>query len=1072
MQLISSSGAIQESFTAVLTFTSQSLSSFSITPVPFQTNEPSMHEIAFTTPYYIPASKVQTSASELVSFIKIVYAVHPTNTPAGVVSTSLGYGVSSATVIPCKSLKGLNAISGVNINCTLYPGTAPYIIVQNYGEVQATGQVLILLPLKLNPTNWISFNVYVVTKQNRLLNELSVNPTTALQFSASAYSTTTITGAGISFYSYTNTTIFADFGVTFNSQFVTTLIQTNKINVMLPKFDVGLLPSEDQVTCKVVTTSYNCYQFPNGLDWVYGGFASTMSQFVNSTDSWNFTNLRWPRYDITTTMPGNLIIYIYQLVSGKYTVQMKLQYDPFNTPSKDTFVSTALNVDKKHRKETDVTYTFTFVAKNDIPSGGSLTLTLPTDYNLIASYPAVRITYPEFTNASSTAPVSHYYTANTVTIYNIGLLYRKTEFRVIIAGMRNPDVSASMNTFSVVTKLNNYPVNYATNFITVTLESVFSPGQINVNSISVFPINRVVSADYLFAFNPQTKLSSGAEIHIVFPADYLSLPQNPSCNVWGGITTFELCYKLANEIIMRLDSSYNTDVIYFKIYGVTNPDVSQTSAFEIYTTYDGATIDETDSSTGSTRKLTLSAKAGLLSMRQFSFDPVNEGEVAKYTISFIPTNTIEKGMNIYIKFPDTFDARLGKQVDIYVAAGLSGDIKTALSDRVVTISGFNAYSTTSTTPVQIVVNGVINPNKPATGNSGYISVGTIYPSSNTFVNYLEKAASVLTTAAPGWLTVNNLQSSNLYSRTSANYTINITATNKIVKSTYGGKILVDLPVNYEIANGTYRILNKTANLGVSLKCTQQDRLITVNGHPGELIGDVAYTIQGVKNPLDEVVTESFFVRTYDGTNQEIIQRSFENLDPFKLNFTYPGPLIIVNDGQPIYCERGTQTKDLYIILTEIAALNLTLIPITPGFSFVPEEIKINIGQIKVKFRVSVPMGFSEGEYTVTWVTKGDLESPIYTPVKKTTVVITGKGNIPISISAVNDVPYQGNSLPILFTTDYAPDIGVEVLVGLAQNYLGIGLDKQSVEFLAGDNLNTFMVLFPHIGIFRRHIRSH
>lgn len=152
------------------------------------------------------------------------------------------------------------------------------------------------------------------------------------------------------------------------------------------------------------------------------------------------------------------------------------------------------------------------------------------------------------------------------------------------------------------------------------------------------------------------------------------------------------------------------------------------------------------------------------------------------------------------------------------------------------------------------------------------------------------------------------------------------------------------------------------------------------------------TALSIKNPLDEVLTQSFFIRTYDGQSQQIVQRSFENLDPIKLSFTFPGPLIIVNDDQPIYCERGTQTKDLYITVTEIAALNLTLIPITPGFTFVPEQIKVNIGQVKVKFRVSVPLGFAEGTYEVNWETKGDLESPLYTPIKKTSVVVTGKGS--------------------------------------------------------------------------------
>lgn len=334
-----------------------------------------------------------------------------------------------------------------------------------------------------------------------------------------------------------------------------------------------------------------------------------MTQFVNVTDQWTISNLRWPRYDLGGNMPYAFEIAIYDLVSGKYTIQRKMKYDPFYSPSSQLFTKTSLNVDKKHRLETDVTYTFTFICTNDIPSGGSILLTLPSSYNLIASYPPVKITFPEFEDASPTLKLTSYYTANTITVYNLGQVYRGTEFRIIISGMRNPDVSSPMNTFSVVTKLNGYTVNFATNFVTVTLESTFSPGLINVNSIAVFPINRAVNADYTFAFNPQTKLNVGAEIHITFPSEFLSLPQNPTCYVSGGITTFELCYKLVNEIIVRLDSVYFTDVIYVKVLGITNPNVATTSAFTIYTTYDGNTIDKTDPATSNSRKVALSAKA-------------------------------------------------------------------------------------------------------------------------------------------------------------------------------------------------------------------------------------------------------------------------------------------------------------------------------------------------------------------------------------------------------------------------------------------------------------------------------
>jgi hypothetical protein len=44
-------------------------------------------------------------------------------------------------------------------------------------------------------------------------------------------------------------------------------------------------------------------------------------------------------------------------------------------------------VDKKRRLEIDVTYTFSFICPVSIPDGGSVILTLPTNYNLIASFP-------------------------------------------------------------------------------------------------------------------------------------------------------------------------------------------------------------------------------------------------------------------------------------------------------------------------------------------------------------------------------------------------------------------------------------------------------------------------------------------------------------------------------------------------------------------------------------------------------------------------------------------------------------------------------------------------------------
>jgi hypothetical protein len=188
-----------------------------------------------------------------------------------------------------------------------------------------------------------------------------------------------------------------------------------------------------------------------------------------------------------------------------------------------------------------------------------------------------------------------------------------------------------------------------------------------------------------------------------------------------------------------------------------------------------------------------------------------------YVISFIPTNNIAAGLNIYIRFPDTFDLRLGKDISISVVQGLSGDIKTKLSERVVTISGFSTYETSSGKAIRVQIDGVVNPYMPESGHSGYISVGTISPDSFTFLDYANRASSVQTTAAPTWLTLNKLTYSNSFSRTLADYQFNITCSSRIPRSEYGGKIIVDLPRNFEVGEGTLKSLNQTTNLGLSVK---------------------------------------------------------------------------------------------------------------------------------------------------------------------------------------------------------------------------------------------------------------
>lgn len=68
-------------------------------------------------------------------------------------------------------------------------------------------------------------------------------------------------------------------------------------------------------------------------------------------------------------------------------------------------------------------------------------------------------------------------------------------------------------------------------------------------------------------------------------------------------------------------------------------------------------------------------------------------------------------------------------------------------------------------------------------------------------------------------------------------------------------------------------------------------------------------------------------------------------------------------------------------------------------------------------------------------------------------------DVPIDVADINDIALRGNSLPVVFSVDFAPDIGIEVLVTLKSNYPGISLTSPSVIFNSGDTLNTFTVFF-------------
>ena len=158
-----------ESYTEQLTFTAASLTSFFIRPFPKWRELMSIHELSFNTPYEIPASIVQESATDETSFIEMEYsATNPTD-----IENDLGMGITGEQMIPCKSLRGLSPIVGNEVNCTLITGPNPKIRIENFEEIPKGENIFVVIPNVKNPRDTWTVQTSVVIKQNRIYKILS-----------------------------------------------------------------------------------------------------------------------------------------------------------------------------------------------------------------------------------------------------------------------------------------------------------------------------------------------------------------------------------------------------------------------------------------------------------------------------------------------------------------------------------------------------------------------------------------------------------------------------------------------------------------------------------------------------------------------------------------------------------------------------------------------------------------------------------------------------------------------------------------------------------------------------------
>lgn len=159
-----------------------------------------------------------------------------------------------------------------------------------------------------------------------------------------------------------------------------------------------------------------------------------------------------------------------------------------------------------------------------------------------------------------------------------------------------------------------------------------------------------------------------------------------------------------------------------------------------------------------------------------------------------------------------------------------------------------------------------------------------------------------------------------------------------------GSIIVDFPKQFDIPDGSKKCVGDTSFVGAI--CNSKSNSVTLQGNTVDVNGAISFNISEIMNPPDEITVDNMLVKTYDGFKQEIVEKSYKNLDPWVFSYVFPGPLITFNDDQAITVERGTQTKDLWLKVAYPCALNLIYSgTAASGLEVIPGKIKLNLGDL-------------------------------------------------------------------------------------------------------------------------------
>lgn len=1000
-------------------------------------NFPTVLFIDFTTSKVVPTGDIPYISTELQGGIEILF---PTMDSSGnlLFPLQLGLGVAVGDTIPCKGISGIDS----NLLCvvTYIPNAAAngeniIVIVWNFAEIPSGTSVSIHIAgiSYVQTANAPLLTVSTFQKYNRVRGDLETSQITLVAGSVTPAVTASALTLSLSATEVNSTSIISTSGSL--SLSASTVSGVPYLLVLIsPTHELGYCMYASPI-CTVGGTTYSCECYSNA-----DVILIQLSANIVAAYTLTISGLMNP--ESVSTIGDGVIVYLIDNYSVKqyYTFTGTL---PLMTAG--TIINPKVTVSNRGTGYVNTKYIFQITPEHFMTFGGKLKLTFGSEYGLSISNPPSSC-YTKYLLGEVSCTLD----GNVITVS--GYSANNQLFLLYVTGVKNPVIKVGKPFSCITYTSSSLIIDSQTNIPGVTFEGSWTAKELKYTSLLLTPNNANATADYRIGITPSPYLSAGGVISIIFPTAYFPiLPATPVCRLVGHVTTYDTCKTFNNQILIVLDTDPPYKLMYIDIIGLLNFPIGITAEFHVSTSYDGVILQST---TDAVTVMT-STQAGNLMVKMINFYPQNEGEKATYVFEIQPKYNIPVDSLIYIKFPVEFDQRLGESFQCY-SVGLNGNLQcSCFSAFTLTVYNHEDYFICQTCSIKLYVYGIVNPTYHA-GNP-YTGQIHLWVSNGTFINELNEYSGRFKILPAGdYSDIESISHDSLDSRRVGSMKFNMTTAMAIPPTSDNGAIWFTFPSDYPLLTDNFHCTSSDFWAQGVPDCALYKDTIQANEQTEEFYGNLFVNIQNLPYPLTEVLAGYITVKIYDGVNLKLLARTYPNLSPNRLTFTYPGPLIVVNNDLAFTVTAGTMSEFIQITLSYPCALNLTLVPSASGFTFIPSQVALQTGDVLQYFRISVPASTLNGTYYIYWNTLGEIQPPYYVVIIPTTFFVDYT-QLKLVLEQPTPVPRGGNSLPILVYLKNSPDSDLTFHFALDQSLTGVSLSQDLMEFVDGEYSQNFTI---------------